>query len=327
MIAAWMLYAAVLGLLLLCAALPVERYMQMKGYASRRVWLVGLAGSLLLPALGVVLKDAPPAFEVGDRVIAATPSSGAVMSGVQLLAPYDVILAWSWLAASTLLLGYFVIGFASTVTRMRRWEPTRVDGVDVLLSPDTGPAVIGFLRGRIVLPTWVLALDATARTMMLRHEDEHRRAGDPATIALGCAFAVLMPWNPAVWIMVRRLRLAIEVDCDRRVVAPGDLDLRGYAELLLAVGARRSVPAWGMGFSVGRPFLEERIDRMTHPPVRMHRTHAGLLVAGVVSILALAWSVPQPVRAMWVSESYEYCPEDTSKVSRTMLESVGHWSS
>lgn len=325
MIAAWMLYTVVLGLLLLCAALPVERYVQIRGLPSRRIWLVVLTGALFLPALGVVFKDAPPAFEIGDRVVAASPSAGAVMSGVQIMAPFDAIVGWGWLAASIFLLFFFVGGFLSTVRRMRTWEPRRVDGVDVLLSPDTGPAVIGFLRGRIVLPTWVLALDPAARTMMLRHEEEHRRAGDPATLALGCLFLVLMPWNPAVWMMVRRLRLAIEVDCDRRVVAPGDLDLRGYAELLLAVGTRRSVPAWGMGFSVGRPFLEERIDRMTHPPVTIRRAHAALLLVGVVGTLALAWSVPQPVRAMWVSESFEYCPDDTSDVSRKILEGYGIW--
>lgn len=325
MIAAWMLYSVVLGLLLLCAAVPVERFTQLKGLASRRVWLAGLAGAFFMPVLGVVFKDTPPAFEMSGQVVAASPSSGAVMSGVQMLAPLDAIAGWGWLAASIFLLCFFVGGFAATVRRMRAWEPRRVDGVDVLLSSDTGPAVVGFLRGRIVLPTWVLKLDSDARIMMLRHEEEHRRAGDPATLALGCLFLVLMPWNPAVWMMVRRLRLAIEVDCDRRVVAPGDLDLRGYAELLLAVGARRSVPAWGMGFSVGRPFLEERIDRMTHPPVTVRRAHAGLLLVGVLGTLALAWAVPQPVRAMWVSQTYESCPDQKSDVSRQMLEGFGIW--
>lgn len=320
MIAAGMLYSAVLGMLVLCAAMPVERYAQMRGWASRRIWLLALAGTVLLPGLGIVLKDTPPAFEIGDRVVAASPSSGAVMNGVQNLAPFDAIIGWIWVAASAFLLLFFGVGFAWTLWRMREWEPRRVDGVDVLLSPGTGPAVIGFLRGRIVLPSWVLDLDPSSRAMMLRHEEEHRRAGDPALVAIGCLFAVLMPWNPAVWMMVRRLRLAIEVDCDRRVVSPGDLDLRGYAELLLAVGARRSVPAYGMGFSVGRPFLEERIDRMTHRPGKVRRAHAGLLLVGLVGVLALAWSVPQPVRAMWVSQDFASCPDEgTAEVSRDLL--------
>ena len=104
-----------------------------------------------------------------------------------------------------------------------------------------------------------------------------------------------MPWNAPVWAMIRRVRLALEVDCDRRVVSAGDLDLRRYAELLISVGVRRAVPAYGVGFSVGRPFLEERIDRMTLPVVKRRRVHGALLVCGVAGVVAAAWSIPQPI--------------------------------
>ena len=51
--------------------------------------------------------------------------------------------------------------------------------------------------------------------------------------------AVLLPWNLPVWWQLRRLRLAIEVDCDARVVRRGG-DLRQYASLLIEVGRRRA---------------------------------------------------------------------------------------
>lgn len=46
-----------------------------------------------------------------------------------------------------------------------------------------------------------------------------------------------MPWNPALWWIVRRLRLAIETDCDRRVLHAGT-DVHAYGVLLLNAAAR-----------------------------------------------------------------------------------------
>jgi len=54
-------------------------------------------------------------------------------------------------------------------------------------------------------------MDADERTMMLRHEEEHLRAGDPRLVLFGALALVAVPWNAALWLMVHRMRLAIEV--------------------------------------------------------------------------------------------------------------------
>ena len=83
------------------------------------------------------------------------------------------------------------------------------------------------------------------------------------------------------------------------------------------------MPAYGVGFSVGRPFLEERIDRMTLPVVKRRRLHAALLALGVAGVVAAAWSIPQPVRAVTISHDIEmYCPEDTSDTSLDLLKAM-----
>jgi beta-lactamase regulating signal transducer with metallopeptidase domain len=129
-----------------------------------------------------------------------------------------------------------------------------------------------------------------------------------------------MPWNAALWYMGRRLRLAIEVDCDHRVMRHGDLDLRSYAELLITIGARRAVPGVGVGFSVGRPFLEHRIERMTALAGRTPLRTACALV-GVACALTVAWSVPQPVRAADIgNDVITYCPDGGSDLNRSLLD-------
>ena len=110
--------------------------------------------------------------------------------------------------------------------------------------------------------------------------------------------------------MAHRLRLVVEVDCDQRVMGAQDMDTRSYAELLLTVGQRRSVGAYGVGFSLGRPFLEERIDRMTLPRTRPRRSTNALMLLGIVGVICAAWALPQPVRAANVEHEWwgESCP-------------------
>jgi beta-lactamase regulating signal transducer with metallopeptidase domain len=161
---------------------------------------------------------------------------------------------------------------------------------------------------------------------MLRHEEEHLRAGDPWLVLLGALAVVAVPWNLAVWLAVHRMRLAIEVDCDRRVLECGGLDRRGYAELLLTVGARRSAAVYGVDFSVGRPFLEERIERMTRPSNQRRAAASLLVMLGALGVLGAAWSLPRPARVAMVFDGVaQSCPDDGVAVSRALLDAYD-WS-
>lgn len=321
MIGAAMLYGWVVSALILLTAWVIERFVQVQGLQTRRVWLAAMACTVLIPTAAIVFKDAPPAVEIRGEIVPASQTASVMMDGVQTLAPLDTLLVSSWVVLSLALLLYFAGGYALSAWRARRWARRTVDGVEVLLTEDVGPAVIGFYRPRVVLPRWTLDLPASARSMMLRHECEHRDARDPMLVAVGILFVIAMPWNAPLWVMARRLQLAIEVDCDRRVVNGGTHDLRQYAELLLAVGARR-VPAMAVGFSVGRPFLEQRIDWMTMPPRRQSRRYRVALLVGVLGVMGAAWSIPQPVRAMKVGHEVLLCPDHASDVSQLLLDSA-----
>src|SRR5262249_31395556 len=155
--------------------------------------------------------------------------------------------------------------------RAGHWRRGDLQGVPVLLAGDTGPAVVGLARPSIVIPEWALSMDDAAQRRMLRHEAEHIRAHDPQLTLIAVLLVVLFPWNAGLWIALRRFRLAVELDCDQRVLRATD-ELHSYGLLLLAVGAGATTP-FQLAVPLGerRPSVERRIRAMTAPRSRRPR--------------------------------------------------------
>jgi beta-lactamase regulating signal transducer with metallopeptidase domain len=129
----------------------------------------------------------------------------------------DRALLFVWCGLSGLLLLRLTRGVVMLRRTSSTWTPAEIDGTPVRLSSNVGPAVIGLRSMDVVLPEWILTLDAPLRAIVLKHEEEHRSARDPYLL-FGAAVAVaLMPWNVALWLQAKRLRLAIELDCDASV--------------------------------------------------------------------------------------------------------------
>jgi len=84
-----------------------------------------------------------------------------------------------------------------------------------------------------------------AKRMSSLTEQSHLVAGDPRLLTGALCLLVFMPWNLPLWWQLRRLRRAIEVDCDARVLNAGH-DVNRYGETLLEVGQRHSafLAAW-----------------------------------------------------------------------------------
>jgi hypothetical protein len=191
-----------------------------------------------------------------------------------------------------------------------------IDGVPVLVAPDLGPAVVGGRDARVVLPSWAMQLDAPLRQLVLRHEHEHLRAGDPHLLLAGLAAVIAMPWNPALWWQLGRLRLAVEMDCDRRVLrAHGDVER--YGLLLMAVSQRAgglmrlAMPA----LSESSGALERRIAAMTAATPR--RRGARAVASGSVAVAAavVACLVPSPGRLSAAQPPVTGTPGDTIPVT------------
>ena len=207
---------------------------------------------------------------------------------------WNVAFVVAWLAGSALAVAYLILSFISVRRIQRRLAVVVVDEHTVLLSDDVGPALFGVVRTRIVVPRWVLALPAGERRIILAHEQQHAAAFDPALLWGAAILLALAPWNVALWLLCARLRLALEADCDRRVLGARG-DVRRYGELLVNVHervTRRFMPH--VAFGERRSNLERRVRRMMHRPRLVSRAGAAAVV-GVAVIVTAAWTVPVPV--------------------------------
>jgi len=147
----------------------------------------------------------------------------------------------------------------------------------------------------IVLPEWTLAAEPELQRLMLLHEQEHVRARDPHVLVQALVPLVLFPWNLPLWWQVKRLRLAIEMDCDARVLQR-NADVAAYGELLLEVGRRaaRRARISMAAFSEGRTSLEARIRMMTNSRPRHYLPIAVALAVSAALPLVATGAIPRP---------------------------------
>jgi TonB-dependent SusC/RagA subfamily outer membrane receptor len=138
--------------------------------------------------------------------------------------------------------------------------------------------------------------------MILLHEREHRGARDPALLAWAVVLVALVPWNPALWWMLTRFHLAVEADCDGRVLSRGVLP-GAYGSLLLDMASESRRLAWlTPTLAEGRRTLLERRLSMLRSNVRSHPFRAATLafVMGTAFII-LACETPTPPAAVELS--------------------------
>jgi hypothetical protein len=212
------------------------------------------------------------------------------------LQAYDAPLLVSWIAGA-LLLAVLVFVTQRRVTRDASGLREACDGVPVVRTKSFGPAVVGFMKSVIVLPAWMDDIDAEWRRITLLHEQQHLRAGDARLMFAAVLATVLQPWNLALWWQLRRLRQAIELDCDQRVLNTG-IDIRTYSELLIEI-SRRRVPSWFPVVALAnvRTFLARRITIMADHLAPTRRVKALVAAAAGTVLIALGCHAPSPLSA------------------------------
>ena len=101
---------------------------------------------------------------------------------------------------------------------------------------------------------------------------------------------ILMPWNPVIWWQLFRLRTAVELDCDRRVIAAG-ASVCSYTELLLALGGRPRPGGWllrpalvQLETTLGRRIVA-MLDRNVRLRFQVLSTTAGLRQTAPLSLI------------------------------------------
>lgn len=334
MLVPWMLYAFALSAIIAGSALALDKVAELWGAARRPVWLAAIIVTLVLPMVAAL---APTASGIPTATATSSPSAEERQSfrvatraparwraqrlRAQLLAtmssaPINRRVANAWACLSLAFCAAFLFGAVRLQHRRSRWTRAAVDGHDVMISGDVGPAVIGTLRPRVVLPAWALALSEVERDLMLRHEAEHVRGRDPLVLAFAALAVTVSPWNPVVWFLVRRLRLALEIDCDARVLERVARP-RDYGLLLLTVGAR-SQATLHFSASLAEPhsFLERRIVAMTMSRAPRPFTASLPFIAIAAFAAAAAAQAPRPTRAQSAAPSA--LPSTVPTVAPTM---------
>ena len=314
---AWMLYTLLVGTLIAAAARMLEGMLRITGRPVRWIWAGALGLTLALAAVApqrtqsnVLSPELLERAKVSSGSNAAAPAHSWSASLLEALrtarsavaAPVERALARAErstpaavgrslgaasLVLSALLLLLFVAVHARFGRLRRSWPVARLLGERVRVSPHSGPAVVGLSNPEIVVPSWLLQRSEEEQRLVIVHEREHVRAHDPLLIAAGCVVTALLPWHPGVWWMLSRLRLAVELDCDVRVLKHG-VAPRPYGTLLIDLAERCS------GLRIGAPaladtssHLEQRLLAMKNTSSRFpHLRAASLGAIAIVAIIA-----------------------------------------
>jgi hypothetical protein len=113
-------------------------------------------------------------------------------------------------------------------------------------------------------------------------------------LGLACGAVIVLPWHPAVWYLLARLRLAIELDCDARVLRGGAAP-RSYGALLIDMAAHGAGMRIGTLALADRPtHLERRLMAMRFSKSRYAwvRGAVSCAVAGLLVLAACEAKVP-----------------------------------
>jgi TonB family protein len=215
------------------------------------------------------------------------------------ISPIDLlVLAW-WLGALWML--------ARLIDQqrhfLRRLGPLqrRADGSYLASSTRIGPAVVGALRPRIVLPAdFEQRYDERQRALVLAHERCHLRRGDLQVNLLASALRCVFWFNPLVHLAAARLRVDQELACDAAVLRDHPDAGRDYATALL------NTQLADLGLPVGcywqsSQSLKWRIAMLKRPSPGAARLLAGAMLALLASSAAAAtlWQA-QPMNSVAV---------------------------
>ena len=321
---AWMLYSALVAMVLAAAAHAAEWLARLVGYRVRWIWAGAMALTVFLSASAVLRGARPDALAtlssltidggntgrseadaswrraLSTRVEALRHSLDAPLRGAdaavnRVLPPAANVYATLLSALISFGLVLISIGVGRRFRRARReWPRDMMQGVGVRVAPRIGPVVIGFVRPEIIVPRWLLCRHADEQRLVVTHEDEHVRARDPLLLGVAWSAVIVAPWNPALWYMLSRLRLAVELDCDARVLRRGALP-RSYGSLLIDV-AQHALPLRlsAVALADDSSHLRQRILAMTPTVPRFARARAALAATFAFAAVLIACEATPP---------------------------------
>ena len=310
-------------LLVLAVRRPVRDWFGAR--SAYALWLLAPVAALasLIPARRVIqieapaeaspLLAAPPAAPFGAPIVPPTfdaiaapfptPVAAALGPGPALdltaLAPPALLVFW--VIGAAIAVGLLVWRQQRYLNSLGDLRPVTVDGLTLFRTerPGVGPALVGAVRPRIVLPAdFEARFSAAERDLILAHERTHLASGDAQINAFIAACACLCWFNPLVHLAARRARQDQELACDSDVIARRPAARRQYAEALLKTQmAAHAVPLGCAWPAEGEHPLRKRIALLQAAvPAWPRRLVGAVMVTGLcLGGGAAAWGAQPPV--------------------------------
>jgi bla regulator protein blaR1 len=306
----WLLYVLVVSTLLSVAGWLIEQALRQRKLQTRWAWaavmtLVVVVAYISRPALITAeATQQTPLHRSWNSIQHVAPvqlppitSPAATPEAYAATKRWDAVFLKMWLLLSGLMVLAAASSGAYVFWRRRAWPMRLIDSHCVGITPDIGPAVVGLLRPTIAIPRWVLDRAAAQQQLILAHEASHLQARDPLLLTGSLAALILMPWNVLLWWQWHRLRHAIEIDCDARVLSAGH-DIQSYGEALIDVGEQRSrLVGVVAAMSETRTLLERRVEIMA-TRARKPSTYAFAgLCATAALVAAAATQINEPEKS------------------------------
>jgi beta-lactamase regulating signal transducer with metallopeptidase domain len=245
------------------------------------LWMLAplVCGAMLAPPRIVTITEPAPVTEI--VTLAGTTSAAAATASAFDPAPG--------------LLGLWAAGVAGCALALARSE---LQFRRAARAGRAGPAAIGLLKPRIVLPAdFEDRYGPRERQVILAHERTHIARGDPRINALVAAARCAAWFNPLVHLAAHYQRIDQELACDAAVVSAHPAARRTYAEAMLKTQlAARPLPLGCYWPAAAAHPLAERIALLGRARPGRRRRAAG---AAIVAVLALgsaisAWTARPP---------------------------------
>lgn len=164
--------------------------------------------------------------------------------------------------------------------------------------PDIGPALVGGIRPRIVLPgDFARRFTPEEQAVVVAHERAHLGGGDAQINLLVAAAQAVFWFHPLVHYAARLIRLDQELACDETVVARRPEARRLYAETMLKAQLTPLAAPLACQWPGEGPALRQRIARLGRPLNRRRRAFGAVLAVTVVAGGGAAAWAAQPPRA------------------------------
>jgi beta-lactamase regulating signal transducer with metallopeptidase domain len=297
-------------------------------FGARSAYALWLAAplsilALLIPARTVTLPYAPTAPTAVH--LAPAKAATATVGSITAAPPAEAIQAPPIAEA---LLGLWIVvalgALAVQAERQRRFvqalgKLSAMAEPGLLRSdrPGVGPAVIGALAPRVVLPSdFAERFTPEEQILILAHERNHLAVGDAqinaAVTALRCLFWI----NPLVHFGAAALRVDQEIACDAAVLARHPRTRRAYGEAMLKTQLAPCAPPLGCHWPASANIqLKERFTLLAR-----HHSSRGRHLAGAAAVAILSLSAGV---AAWAAQPAQIVQQGATEAKRAVARHLG----